>query len=297
MITGADGFIGSNLCSSLEKEKNLKLNPVTQDMVEKINKETDWGKYLSGGDTIIHLAGIAHKKAGKEEIKSVNIEGTEKLCSDAARFGVKKIIFLSSAKVNGEKSQRPFKESDEEKPQDIYGWSKFEAENRIREICNNTSLDYVIIRPPLVYGPNVKANFLKLIKAVNKKIPLPFRGLDNKRSYIGIDNLIFFLKKCIENEAANNETFFISDDRDLSTMELVEIIGEKLKKKPRIFKLPGFSKEIIMFLPVLKNFYSKLADSFQVDISKAQDYLNWEPAISVEKGIEKTVLDFKEKQL
>lgn len=291
IVTGADGFIGSNLCSFLEED--FEVTPITQEEIPNINKNIDWKKFFEKDGIVVHLAGVAHKKAKKEKIIQVNIEGTEKLCLDAAEKGIKKIIFMSSAKVNGERSKEPFAEGDEEHPGDIYSWSKLEAEKKIRNICEDNNLDYIIIRSPLVYGPNVKANFFKLIEAIEKSVPLPVKGLKNQRSFISIYNLTSFIKTCIQNPEINKELFFVSDDHDLTTPELANLIGNNLGIRPKMFKIPRFFQKTILKLPVLRSFFSKLTGDFQVDIRKAKDVLGWRPPFSVEEGIQKSIGYYK----
>ena len=219
----------------------------------------------------------------KKRMKEVNVDGTLSLAQQAAEHGVKRFIFLSTVKVNGEQTQidHPFTEVDPPQPTDSYGRSKLEAEKGLIEISRKTGMEFVIIRAPLVYGPGVKGNFDSLMRLVATGLPLPLGRINNKRSMVGLENLIDFIMTCIEHPAAANQTFFVSDGNDLSTSELLILIAKAMGKTLLMLPVPSSLLETGANLFQKKNLSQRLLGSFQVDISKASSLLGWTPAISV----------------
>ena len=252
-ITGANGFLGSNLSKFLKK-KNFKVREIQRKyqintfQLNTINSCTNWDEALKDIDILIHCAGNAHKvnlPKNKElinafDLLNTNLLATINLTNSCIKNGVKKIIFISSIKVLGEHNNVniPFSNITPTNPQDIYSWSKLEAENSIKELCKNSKTNFTIIRPPLIFGPGVKANFTRLIKLIKLQIPMPFGSIKNKRSFIYVDNLSSFIHKCISNNASDNKTFVIADYITLSTNELISIIAKYMNKKVFIFKFP-----------------------------------------------------------
>ena len=265
LVTGANGFIGTRLCESLKDKNyivtevvrnnlNLKPHKTNFRLVGNIDKNTDWSGYLQGIDCIIHCAARTHiikenKRNILNEFRKINVEGTCNLAEQAAKCGVKKFIFISSIKVNGEKTldDRVFKYNDFPNPEDPYAISKWEAENKLFEISKKLGLEIVIIRPPLVFGPRVKGNILRLLKLLSYKIPFPFLKIKNSRSFIGLDNLVNFIILCIKSPAASGEIFLVKDDQELSTSELIKKIGGAMRKTKILIPVPIFILKTIFF--------------------------------------------------
>lgn len=308
LITGATGFIGSFLCKQLQKTKrNYRsavrdhlANTVHSIVIEDIDSQTDWGQALHGIDVVIHLAARTHIMNDTAldpfaEFRRVNIEGTLNLARQAAAAGVKRFIFISSVKVNGESTTnfKPFTEVQATAPQDLYGMSKKEAEEGLYAIADETGMTVVIIRSPLVYGPGVKANFYNLLKLAYTSFPLPFGAVHNKRSMIYLENLVEFIMKCIDYPAAANQTFLISDGKDLSLSELLKYIREALGQPARLFSVPLFLFELAGLLTRKQAVMNRLVGDLQVDSSKARSLLDWSPPYTVEEGIRATVEAYK----
>jgi nucleoside-diphosphate-sugar epimerase len=306
-VTGASGFIGSSLCAHLlENHHNLKcsVRDLKKFTLQKkdnlkivvagnIHQENNWLEFLSGIECIIHCANITKtiKKKNQFILDEVNVKATENLAKQAAANGVKRLIFLSSVKVNGERTIRSssFKFNDFPQPQNAYGISKLEAEHALWKISEQTGLEIVIIRAPLVYGENVKGNFLSLIKLIDKSMPLPFAGVNNLRSFVGLDNLIDLIICCIDNPKAAGQTFLVSDGEDLSTSDLIKKIAKAMGKKPRLFSVPISLLKFIGRIIGKSLETDRLLDSLQVDSSYTHQILGWRPPFSVDEGLLKTV--------
>lgn len=260
--------------------------------VGDIGPDTDWTSALIGIESIIHTAARVHitNESSLEsltEYRKVNVDGTLSLARQAAKAGVKKFIFLSSIKVHGEftKDGRPFTEEDPPHPEDSYGISKFEAEQGLRNIAEISDMKIIIIRPVLVYGPGVKGNFLALMRLIKLGIPLPFGAIKNARSFIALDNLIDFILLCLDHPAAENNTFIVSDGEDISTLELIKILSQAIEVKSRAFSIPI---NIILFIARLlgrADIARRLCCNLQVDISKAENLLGWNPSINIRNGL------------
>ena len=305
LLTGSNGFVGSNLVKYLDSKKYDIVKVTRHEKagclnVGDINEKTDWKYLLKGCDVVIHLAGRAHifKKPSRSELTEtnrINVLGTLNLAKQAAEFGVKKFIYLSSAKVNGEKTTNgsKFKETDKFIPDEAYAKSKYDAECGLKDLALNTKLSIIIIRPPLIYGPRVKGNFLKLIRLVNLGLPLPFKSLKNKRAVLSVRNLCDFINCVMTNELADNQTFLISDKRSITINYLVNIIAKALNTKLKTFSL---SKRFILLVALLikkRKAISKITDSFELDITKSKEILNWEPPYSTLNEINSTIDWFK----
>ena len=304
-VTGATGFIGRNLCSFL-KEKGYFVRAAIRSnlrdvsgvdefiQVEDIDESTDWHHALVGVDTVIHLAArvhIMHEVATDplESFRKINVLGTRHLARMAAKAGVKRFIFISSVKVNGEGALKSYTEKDTPGPQDAYGISKREAEDSLIDIASKTGLEVVILRLPLVYGPGVKANFKNLIKLANSGIPLPFKNINNRRSFFYIGNLVNAISTCISHTLAAGEIFLVSDGQDVSTPDLIKMIARALNKKVFLF---SFHPDILkMFCKIMgkDEELEKLTGSLFVGTSKIRDLLGWKPLFSIEEGIKMTV--------
>jgi nucleoside-diphosphate-sugar epimerase len=312
-VTGANGFIGSSLCNELEQRgyyvRRLVRSPTNsfenEYVVGEIDGDTDWGVSLDHVATLVHCAARAHCLSPQDfshnVYMKVNTLGTLRLARQAAAKGVKRFIFLSSIKVNGDrtswnnlfgglKKNHPFSHLDTPNPQDAYGISKWEAEQGLRLISLQTGMEVVIVRPPLVYGPGVSANFMRLIKLVSLGIPLPFRLIENKRSFIGLFNLVDFIICCITNNSAVGHTFLVSDGQDVSTPELLIKISEALinvKKNKRsrliLLPVPEWPLRLIFYLFAQHSLSYRLIDSLQVDITHARVKLGWYPPKSMDE--------------
>ena len=310
LITGATGFIGRALGRSLSnagftlraavRQKDVRL-PFNCEAVEvgDIGPQTDWEKALAGVDTVIHLAARVHiindpAPDPLNVFRKVNVLGTERLARMAAKYGVRRLVFISSIGVNGEAgSETPFREKDPANPSTAYAVSKWEAEKVLRKISKETGMEVVILRPPLVYGPDAPGNFARLFKLIKAGIPLPFGGIKNSRSFIFVDNLTNAIITCASHPQAPGETFMISDGQDISTPNLIKMIASAMNKKQVLFYLhPGILKALCKILGKGEEM-EKLTGSLIVDSSKIRNLLGWKPPFTLEDGISETVKRYK----
>ena len=309
LITGSSGFVGMNLCSEMNalghethrvirSGARLDSRNSTKDhfyFIDEIGANTDWSAALAGINCVIHCAARAHVMHENETdalaaYRAVNVEGTRNLAKQAADAGVKRFIFLSSIKVNGERtiSGTHFTSKANAFPEDAYGISKWEAEQALHEVSARTGLEVVIIRPPLVYGPGVKGNFLSLLSWLDKGILLPLGAIHNQRSLVGIDNLIDLIITCISHPAAANQTFLVSDDEYLSTTELLRRISKALGKPARLVPAPASLLQLVAKILGKQNIAQRLLGNLQLDISHTKEILGWAPPVSVDEGLSKT---------
>lgn len=261
-------------------------------VVGAIDAETQWSEALLGIVTVVHLAARVHvmndaSENPMVEFRRINVAGTLNLARQAAAAGVKRFVFISSVKVNGERTApgRPFTETDAPNPQDAYGQSKHEAEQGLRLMAEDTGMEVVIIRPPLVYGPGVKANFAALMRAVQRGWPLPLGAVHNQRSLVALDNLVDFIVTCITHPKAANQTFLVSDGQDLSTTELVRGMAKAAGVPARLLPVPVWALQAAGALLGKGDAVQRLCGNLQVDISKARQLLGWVPPVSVEEGL------------
>lgn len=304
LVTGPDGFVGVDVCGALSsrghsvrgaQRKTRTVPPGCEAIVVgDINGQTIWSAALNDVDAIVHLAARVHVMNDTSEdpmsaYREVNVEGTRRLAESAVARGVRHFIFISSIKVNGEETtKQPFSEEDIPKPEGAYSESKWEAEQVLRDIEAESDLKVTILRLPLLYGPSVKANFLKLIRLVDRGIPIPFGSVTNKRSLLGLGNLSDLICHCIDHPESQGETFVVSDGQDLSTAELVDKIGLAINKKPRLVPIP------IVFLHGLSRMIGRrgvarrLTSSLVIDSTKVRTRLNWHPPYSVEHELKRT---------
>ena len=264
--------------------------------VGDIDGSTNWSHYLLGVDAVIHLANRAHVMRESDAnplalYRSINTDGTLQLARQAAAAGVKRFIFISSVKVNGESTLpgQKFSPVSENIPTDPYGLSKYEAEQCLKELSLKTGMEVVIIRPPLIYGPGVKANFLKMMQWVEKGVPLPLGKITNQRSLLGIDNLLDFISVCLTHPKAAGQTFLISDDHDVSTTELLREIAAAMHRPSRLLPIPQFILEKTLILLGQGHIAERLCASLQLDITLAKTLLSWKPPYSFRDQMNKTV--------
>lgn len=300
LLTGATGFIGSRLIARLLVEPGFAVRGVVRResvnlpsgieriVMGELAPDTDWPHALRGVNVVVHLAArvhVMHDMAADAltEYRKVNVAATVNLARQAARAGVKRFVFLSSLKVNGESGA--FTESFTPAPQNAYGISKYEAELELFRIAAETGLEIVVIRPPLVYGPGVKANFRALMRALARGIPLPLGAIHNRRSLLALDNLVDFILTCIKHPAAANEIFLVSDGEDLSTTDLIRRLANAMGRPARLIPLPAPLLIAAATLLAKGDIAQRLLGSLQVDISKARQVLGWRAPISVDEGL------------
>ena len=310
LVTGATGFVGSPLIRLLSSQEhqvigavrshsNISVNTfagVEFKAVGDIHGSLDWVPHLTSIDAVVHLANRAHVMNESDAnplalYRSVNTEGTLQLARQAAAAGVKRFIFISSVKVNGESTLpgQKFSPASEYIPTDPYGLSKYEAEKGLRELSLRAGMEVVIIRPPLIYGPGVKANFLKMMRWVEKGVPLPLGSIANQRSLLGIDNLLDFIGVCLNHPKAAGQTFLISDDQDISTTELLKEIASAMHRSSRLLPIPQFVLGKSLILLGQGHIAERLCASLQLDITLAMTRLSWKPPYSFKDQINKTM--------
>jgi len=300
LITGADGYIGSELSRCLEELENYSLIKLSRTpsllknliLSPELSTNGDWERVLADVSVIVHLAGRAHILNDNvlnplTEFRRVNVEGTLNLAKQAIKQGVKRFVYISSIGVNGNNNKQPFIELDTPNPQEPYAISKLEAERGLLALAKESSLEVVIIRPPLVYGSNAPGNFGSLVKWANKRIPLPFGAIRNQRSFIALDNLVSFIIHCIDHPKAANEVFLISDGEDVSTTQLLKKVTKSFGKRAFLLPIPvswmTFSAKMIGKADVA----NRLFGSLQVDSSKARDLLSWKPVVTMDEQLKK----------
>lgn len=302
LLTGASGFIGRSILdrllfqgvdvvSAIRNEKVYLPRKARKVIIPAFGGGVEWSNILHSCGTIIHSAARVHimndcAADPLAEFRKVNVEGTLHLARSAAYVGVKRFIFISSIKVNGEgtKLDRPYTAFDVPAPQDSYGISKMEAEHGLRDIAKTTGMEVVIIRPVLVYGPGVKANFRSMMNWLSKGVPLPLGAIHNKRSLVSLDNLVDLIVTCIDHPAAANETFLVSDGEDLSTTEMLRRMGQALGKSARLVPVPAGLLEAGAAMLGKRAVAQRLCGSLQVDIRHTRETLNWNPPVSVDDG-------------
>ncbi|EGR0207337.1 SDR family oxidoreductase [Vibrio vulnificus] len=311
LVTGYTGFVGRHLLSTFEDLQNINLlgrsqpKKCSQFLKASIDSSSDYSVVLDKVSTVIHIAARVHVMNDEsddplEEFRAVNTAGTMNLARQAAEAGVKRFIFVSSIKVNGESTtgKQAFTAQDTPSPEDPYGVSKAEAEEQLIALGKETDLEIVIIRPPLVYGEGVKANFASLMNLVSKGIPLPFGYItNNKRSLVSVDNLVDLIITCIDHPKAANQVFLVSDDHYVSTSEMVKEMAIALGKPSWQIPVPAYCYKLVGKLFDKNDVVDRLTGSLQVDISHTKDTLGWTPPQTLQEGFKKTAVAFlKSKQ-
>ena len=306
LLVGGSGFVGRHLmrrllaaripfCAALHRNEDGLPAGVEVVRGTSLDSKFDWGPALAGCDAVVHLGARVHIMDDRsahplDDYRATNVDGTLSLGRQAIAAGIRRFVFLSSIKVNGEATRlgQPFTENDEPKPLDPYAISKLEAESGLRVLADHTDMGVVILRPPLVYGAGVRANFLSLMRWVHRGAPLPLAGIENRRSLIGVDNLVDLIVTGLDHPAAVNQTFLASDGEDLSTPELVPRLAAALGKKAYLLPIP--QAWLLSGGKVLGRgaAVARLCASLQADISKTKEVLGWTPPVSVDEGLQRT---------
>jgi len=306
LVTGATGFVGRALCAALIRSGSIRIavrntaGESPADGVDVVRGElsatADWSAAMAGVVAVVHCAARVHVMNDDAvdplaEFRRINVEGSLQLARQAAAAGVRRFVFLSSIKVNGEQTDpgRPFTADQAPGPLDPYGISKMEAEAALRALARETGMAVVIIRPPLVYGPAVKGNFLAMMRALWRGIPLPLGAVTaNRRSLVALDNLVDLIVTCIDHPAAANQTFLVSDAEDLSTAALLRRMGQALGRPARLLPVPVGILRLAATLLGRPGIAQRLCGSLEVDIDKTRHLLGWSPPLSVDEGLRRT---------
>ncbi|MGV8934797.1 MAG: UDP-glucose 4-epimerase family protein [Gallionellaceae bacterium] len=303
-ITGASGFVGRALCAEVVARgmEALGISRSSCDLpagvdnlaVEDINSSSDWREALVGCDVVVHLAARVHVMRETTddpmpEFRRINVQGTLNLAQQAHAVGVRSFVFISSIKVNGESTQpgSPFRADDVPAPLDSYGVSKMEAEQGLRELAVQTGMEVVIIRPPLVYGPGVKANFAAMMRWLQRGVPLPLGAIHNQRSLVALGNLVDLIVLCLTHPAAANQTFLVSDGEDVSTSELLHRMGQAMGRPARLIRVPARILKLAATMIGKQDVAQRLCGSLQVDIEKTRRLLGWTPPLTLDQGLKK----------
>ena len=300
LVTGASGFVGQVLCSRLTQAgfavhqagRSAPADTTAHHhQVGDYTQEAAWASALPGIDVVIHLAARTHVLSDHgtdalDAYRAINVRGTTALARQAAACGVRRLIFMSSIKVNGESTLvRPFSENDAPAPEDAYGLSKWEAEQAVREVAARTGLETVILRPPLVYGPGVKGNFLRLLNAITHGLPLPFASINNQRSLIYLGNLVDAITACLDTPAAAGETFLLSDGEDVSTPQLIRKMATALNKSARLWPCPAALLNLGATLLGKRDTGLRLTGSLCADSTRIRQTLGWQPVFTLDQGL------------
>lgn len=310
-ITGAGGLLGKDLIRRLQSEDRYRLSAsvrnaetnvaagVVTHLTGAMDTQTSWSAALTGVDVVVHCAARVHIMADKsadplQAFRDVNVGATLHLARQAAAAGVRRFVFISSIKVNGEESQagRPYTPDDQPKPIDAYGLSKWEAEKGLLRLAEEVEMDIVIIRPVLIYGPGVKANVQNMMRFLRKGIPLPLGAIHNKRSLVALDNVTDLIVTCLDHPAASNQVFLVSDDEDLSTTDLLRRMARALHTPARLVPVPSWLLKGMAKLLGMSGFSQRLCGTLQVDISKTRSLLGWAPRIGVDQALDATARHF-----
>lgn len=315
LVTGATGFIGSALVRSFSPDSGWTVRgavrqsasnlPTQTDLVAvgELSASTNWRSALRDVNAIVHTAARVHVMAYGNveplaEFRRINVNATLNLARQAVESGVQRFVFVSSIKVNGESTPfaKPFTAADAPNPSDAYGISKHEAEVGLRELATETGIGVVIIRPVLVYGPGVRANFLSMMRWLDRGIPLPLAAIHNARSLVALDNLVDLLRTCVRHPAAANQTLLVSDDEDLSTPELLRRLGAAMRRPARLIPVPTVALRHFARIAGKPDVAQRLLDSLQVDIGKTRRLLTWHPPITLDQGLLQTARYFLDKK-
>jgi len=308
LVTGGNGFVGSRVLTVLQQQSGLTATGSVRQMPSGttgcwetgcLNGETDWSKATNGVDCVVHTAARVHVVRDSAadplaEFRRVNLQGTLNLAQQAATAGVRRFVFISTVKVHGESTAlgKPFSANDVLAPLDPYSISKMKAERGLRNIADDTGMEVVIIRPPLVYGPGAKANFQTMMLWLSRSIPLPLGAIHNQRSLVALDNLVDLIVTCTHHPAAANQTFLVSDGEDLSTTQLLRRMGQAMGKPARLIPVAPALLRAGATLLGKPELAQRLCGSLQVDMAKTQQLLGWSPPISVDEGLRRAAKGF-----
>ncbi|MRS98709.1 NAD-dependent epimerase/dehydratase family protein [Ralstonia pickettii] len=311
LVTGGTGFVGKALVSRLvddgfptrvgiRRQGVIVPDGVQTVRVADLSPETDWRAALEGVSAVVHTAARVHVMDDKvadplAEFRRINVAGTLNLARQAAAVGVTRFVFISSIKVNGEATElhRPFSADDEPAPLDSYGVSKMEAERGLREIASQTGMGVVMVRPPLVYGPGVRANFASMMRWLRRGVPLPLGAVHNARSLVALDNLVDLLVICCSHPAAAGQVFLVSDGEDVSTTELLRRAAQAMGRSAHLVPIPSTWLEGAAALLGKRDIAQRLCGSLQVDIEKTRQVLGWRPPLTLDEGLKKAVEGFE----
>jgi UDP-glucose 4-epimerase len=308
LITGPSGFVGQRTVAAFiehgsyvraayrsDKRARQRRSGVDPYVVGDLDRGADWSGALAGIDVVVHLAARVHVMRDESSCplavyRRTNTEGTIRLANAAAAAGVRRLVFVSSIKVNGETSGgTPFSETNAPAPRDPYGMSKWEAEQALHRLSTERGLEVVVLRPPLMYGPGVRANFLRLLEGVSRGVPFPFGAVENRRSLLFVGNFADALLRCVEHPAAAGQTFLVSDGGAVSSAELVRVLAQALGRGPRLIRIPPSFLRAIGRLTGREEIILRVAGSLEVDSSKIRRLLHWAPPYTLEQGIRETV--------
>lgn len=313
LVTGASGFVGRVVCSALARAGDEAVAAVRNDAaydaiadvsslapVGEIGPATDWLRALQGCEAVVHLAARAHVMRDEAAdplafYRAINTAGTLNLARQAAAAGVRRFIFVSSIKVLGEERHAPYTEADAPAPRDAYARSKWEAEQGLWQIARETGLEVVVLRPPLIYGPGVKANFLRLMRWVQRGLPLPFGRVANRRSLLYVGNCADVIVRCLHHPNAAGQTFLVCDGEAVSTRVLIEAIARAMGRPARLLPLPPRLLRRLARALGKQAEAGRLLGSLALDCGKLRQALDWQPPFSFEQGIAATVAAFMQK--
>ena len=309
LVTGASGFIGRALCARLSEASDTELVatvrtpgeslPLRGSVAKELAPDTHWEDVLESIEVVVHAAARVHVLGAADslaEYRRVNVDGTVNLARQAARCGVKRFVFLSSVKVNGNHTLPgcAFRAEDPPAPTDAYAISKHEAEIELARLAEGQGMEVVTIRPPLVYGPGAKANFLALMRWVHKGYPMPFARVDNRRSLIAVHNLVDLVRVCCVHPLAANETFMAADEHDISTAELITRVGLALDRPVRLIPVPPKLLLALATAAGRRAEARKLLGNLQIDARRTRERLDWQPPVSMDEALQSTARHFLE---